>query len=54
MELLIPLCIFDCLWVIVKDINAKISKPHDMDTNLILANDQAAINAIREAGANQL
>jgi hypothetical protein len=30
------------------------SKPHDMDTNLILANDQAAINAIRAAGAHQL
>ncbi|TVY86823.1 Endoglucanase, partial [Lachnellula willkommii] len=29
-------------------------QPHDMDTNLILANDQAAINAIRAAGANQL
>jgi endoglucanase len=38
----------------VKDMNAKISKPHDMDTNLILANDQAAINAIRVAGAKQL
>ena len=25
-----------------------------MDTNLLLANDQAAINAIRAAGANQL
>jgi hypothetical protein len=25
-----------------------------MDTNLILANDQAAINAIRAVGANQL
>lgn len=25
-----------------------------MDTNLILTNDQAAINAIRAAGANQL
>jgi hypothetical protein len=31
-----------------------VPKPHDMDTNLILANDQAAINAIRAAGANQL
>lgn len=30
------------------------NEPHDMDTNLILANDQAAINAIRAAGANQL
>jgi endoglucanase len=30
------------------------SKPHDMDTNLILANDQAAINAIRAVGAKQL
>jgi hypothetical protein len=34
--------------------NADYSKPHDMDTNLILANDQAAINAIRAAGADQL
>jgi endoglucanase len=30
------------------------AKPHDIDTNLILANNQAAINAIRAAGANQL
>jgi len=30
------------------------NEPHDMDTNLILANDQAAITAIRAAGANQL
>ncbi|TAQ84851.1 hypothetical protein B7494_g6824 [Chlorociboria aeruginascens] len=30
------------------------NEPHDMDTNLILANDQAAINAIRAAGAKQL
>ncbi|KAH8672843.1 glycoside hydrolase superfamily [Tricladium varicosporioides] len=30
------------------------NEPHDMNTNLILANDQAAINAIRAAGANQL
>jgi len=30
------------------------NEPHDMDTNLILANDQAAINAIRAAGADQL
>jgi endoglucanase len=29
-------------------------QPHDMDTNLILTNDQAAINAIRAAGADQL
>lgn len=29
-------------------------KPHDMDTNLILTKDQAAINAIRAAGADQL
>jgi endoglucanase len=30
------------------------NEPHDMDTNLILANDQAAITAIRAVGANQL
>ena len=30
------------------------NEPHDMNTTLILANDQAAINAIRAAGANQL
>lgn len=30
------------------------NEPHDMDTNLILANDQAAVTAIRAAGANQL
>ncbi|KIM98529.1 glycoside hydrolase family 5 protein [Oidiodendron maius Zn] len=30
------------------------NEPHDMDTNLILTNDQAAVNAIRAAGANQL
>lgn len=30
------------------------NEPHDMDTNLILVNDQAAINAIRAVGANQL
>jgi endoglucanase len=30
------------------------NEPHDMDTNLILKNDQAAINAIRAANANQL
>ncbi|KUJ12934.1 cellulase-domain-containing protein [Mollisia scopiformis] len=30
------------------------NEPHDMDTNLILTNDQAAITAIRGVGANQL
>jgi len=30
------------------------NEPHDMDTALILANDQAAINGIRAAGARQL
>jgi endoglucanase len=30
------------------------NEPHDMDGNLVLANDQAAINGIRAAGANQL
>lgn len=30
------------------------NEPHDMDTNLILTNDQAAITAIRAKGANQL
>lgn len=30
------------------------NEPHDMSTNLILANDQAAINSIRAAGAKQL
>ncbi|EIM82017.1 endoglucanase 1 [Stereum hirsutum FP-91666 SS1] len=30
------------------------NEPHDMDTSLILANDQAAINGIRSAGATQL
>ncbi|KAK0102767.1 hypothetical protein ONS95_006364 [Cadophora gregata] len=30
------------------------NEPHDMDNNLVLANDQAAINAIRAVGANQL
>ncbi|KAL5328087.1 hypothetical protein ACEPPN_005795 [Leptodophora sp. 'Broadleaf-Isolate-01'] len=30
------------------------NEPHDMDTNLVLANDQAAINAIRAVGAYQL
>ncbi|TVY80822.1 Endoglucanase, partial [Lachnellula suecica] len=30
------------------------NEPHDMDTNLILANDQAAINAIRAKNATQL
>jgi hypothetical protein len=34
--------------------NANKLQPHDMDTNLILTNDQAAVNAIRAAGANQL
>ncbi len=33
---------------------ADFSKPHDRETNLIPANGQAAINAIRAAGANQL
>ncbi|KAH7093408.1 glycoside hydrolase superfamily [Paraphoma chrysanthemicola] len=30
------------------------NEPHDMDTNLIFANNQAAITAIRKAGAKQL
>lgn len=30
------------------------NEPHDMDTNLILANDQEAVNAIRATGARQL
>ncbi|KAJ7674044.1 endoglucanase 1 [Mycena polygramma] len=30
------------------------NEPHDMPTDLLLANDQAAINGIRAAGANQL
>lgn len=30
------------------------NEPHDMATSLVLRNDQAAINAIREAGAQQL
>jgi len=29
-------------------------KPHDMPTSLILENDQAAITAIRKAGAKNL
>jgi hypothetical protein len=40
--------------ITARDQNADHPKPHDMDTNLIIANDQAAINAIREAGADQL
>lgn len=35
-------------------VEADDSKPHDMDTNLVLKNDQAAIDAIRAAGAEQL
>jgi endoglucanase len=31
-----------------------LDKPHDMDTNLIFANNQAAITAIRNTGAKQL
>lgn len=30
------------------------NEPHDMPTSLVLQNDQAAITAIRAAGANQL
>ncbi|OBT45641.1 hypothetical protein VE00_03519 [Pseudogymnoascus sp. WSF 3629] len=30
------------------------NEPHDMDTNLVLANDQAAVDAIRATGALQL
>ncbi|KAF2838305.1 glycoside hydrolase family 5 protein [Patellaria atrata CBS 101060] len=30
------------------------NEPHDMDNNLVLTNNQAAINSIRAAGANQL
>lgn len=29
-------------------------KPHDMDTNLVLKNNQAAIDAIRDEGAEQM
>lgn len=29
-------------------------QPHDMDNNLVLTNNQAAINAIRATGAKQL
>ncbi|RDL35283.1 (Trans)glycosidase [Venustampulla echinocandica] len=30
------------------------NEPHDMETSLVLANNQAAVDAIRKAGANQL
>ena len=29
-------------------------KPHDMDTNVVFANNQAAIDAIRKTGAKQM
>lgn len=38
----------------IKDACTDSVQPHDMDTNLVLANDQAAINAIRAVGAYQL
>ncbi|KAL2061134.1 hypothetical protein VTL71DRAFT_7407 [Oculimacula yallundae] len=37
-----------------KAIFGLMNEPHDMDTNLVLANDQAAIDAIRATGAKQL
>ena len=43
-----------CFLTTTRDERANLLKPHDMDTNLILINDQAAINAIRAAGAKQL
>ena len=37
-----------------REVIANIEQPHDMPTSLVLANDQAAIDAIRNAGAKQL
>lgn len=37
-----------------KILEANNDKPHDMDTNLVFANNQAAINAIRKTGAKQM
>ena len=40
--------------IAARDQDADYSKLNDMDTNLIVTYDQAAINAIRAAGADQL
>jgi endoglucanase len=51
-EVCIPFWTSD--WRVRREMIANIEQPHDIPTSLVLANDQAAIDAIRNAGAKQL